>query len=542
MKKFLLTGACIVLALISRAQINRNPLTQDTGILYTEKRIELSDARRIPTEPILETPEIKPQELTFSLSLKPATVPNKIEMPAAEKMQKEREKVYHQNYVKLGYGNNLSPLADVYFAMPGKEGMLAFNFHHLSANGPGYQDFSSNHGSITGKKYFKKGNLEATFLYKRNAFNFFGYDRDRIQPSAKDTLSQFHQTLGGTLGYESKALGRGKPYYRFDAAFFNFSDKWEQSENTVRLHGLYRFMVEKNEVNIDLAYQLQQFGSDSSKLTRHFIDIQPSYVIRKDKWELELGFVSTIVSQENNNIPFKFFPRVQGVYIIEKDQISVFGGIGGKVNKNTFREMAGINPFLTYDPNLTPSIDQFEFNAGLKGRLSGNTGFVARVLYTRTQDMPLFINDTNELRSFRIITDDVNLLRFNAEISHQYSEKFRLSVAFNYYNYTATVQQEAWQLPNLDLKVNATYNMADKILLSLDAFVIGKRMAYTAYSTGVTETLKPFADLNLGIDYRWKKQISAFVKLNNLLGQHYQLWYRYPAYSFNFHAGLAIGF
>ncbi|HCS20177.1 MAG TPA: hypothetical protein DIW47_06380 [Bacteroidetes bacterium] len=542
MRKVVLSGLVLCIGIQVAAQ-NRDGLGGDnTGILIGQTRIELTDARRIPTEPKIEVPEVSTPELSYSITLSPSEVPATIQLPDAQRMQKEKAPKYAHNYVKLGYGNNFSPLADIYITMPGKSGMLAFTYHYLGANGPGLMDFNQHRGAIIGKKQFKKSNLEAGFRYNRRGLYYYGYDPELILPT-KDSARQTYQEIGGNLAWETKQSGRKKPYYRADADFYTFSDRWKQTENRLSIGALSRFEVRKNELNIALAYQMQNFSNDSLSFTRNFIDIQPYYTIRKKNWSVNLGFVSTLILEEGLDTRFKFFPRVDGVYEIEKDQLAVFGGFYGKVQKNTFRDFALQNPFLSYTPSLDVSIHQFVMDAGIKGKITGNTGFVTKAHYARINSMPLFINDTNEWRSFLIIHDDVELIRLSAELSHQYSEKFRMAFSFNYSYYAPTIQEAAWQLPNFDSKLNMTYNMADKILLSFDAFIIGKRKAYRAFDdVNEFHTIKALGDFNLGVDYRWKKQISAFLRLNNLLGQNFQVWYAHPMYSFNMHAGVAIGF
>ena len=545
MRTLLLLGLILGFGAATLAQSNREIIKGgDSGILITQTRIELSDARRIPTEPKIETPEIQHPILSYSVSLDAAEVPATIQLPKAERMQKEKPPKYHHNYVKLGFGSNLSPLADIYITMPGKDGLLAFNYHYLGANGLGYMDFNDHKGTVTGIKYFKKSNLEAGFRFNRRGFNYYGYDPLEYLPANDDDVHQYYQDLGANLAWESKPMGRNKTYYRVSSEFYNFTDKWNQTENWFSTTGIYQFNILKNELHLEAAYSLQNFSSDSNDFTRHFIDIKPQYTIRKDNWQLSIGFISTITMEQGDTLDFNFNPQVEGVYEIEKNQLAVFAGFNGQVQKNNFRDFAMQNPYLSKNPDLRTNVNSFNFKAGIRGKITGNTGFEAKVRYSRWNELPLFVMDTNELRSFVLIHDDMNLIQFAGEITHQYSEKFRLAFSFNYNLYDPTIQESAWQLPNYETKLNLTYNMSDKILLSFDGFVFGKRQAYTLQEDPIKDakTIKPLGDFNLGIDYRWKKQISAFMRLNNLLGQNYQIWYAYPTYSFNMHVGLAIGF
>ncbi|MDB4174544.1 TonB-dependent receptor, partial [Bacteroidia bacterium] len=57
---------------------------------------------------------------------------------------------------------------------------------------------------------------------------------------------------------------------------------------------------------------------------------------------------------------------------------------------------------------------------------------------------------------------------------------------------------------------------------------------------GNTATLDAINDLNLGIEYRYKKNISGFINVHNLLNQDYELWNNYQAQGFNVLAGVTF--
>lgn len=543
MKRFLFCASVVFCSFQVMGQSGRGLIQGDTGIMITKTRIELSDARRIPTEPIIETPQTSAPELSYNLSLKSAQIPNLVNIDKAEKMAKEKPGSLYHNYVKLGYGNNLSALADVFINMPGKSGLLTFTYQHLSANGPGLMDFNKNNAGVSGKKFFKKGTLEADLHYKRRGNYFYGYNPETFIPTHTDSLQQVFQDIGGKVYWSGVQKSKNKSSYRFGADFYHFADKWKQQENRLLIDGQYQTKVKKNELTIQGAYRFQQFKADSSGFDRHIVDIQPTYSIRKKDWNLHLGFVSTIVSQEGSDVLFKFFPTVEGNYIIQPNELSVFGKISGSVDKNNFRDFAYRNPFLSYNPNLDLTVNQFIFDAGIRGRLTGNTGFVVQMQYKRSTNAVLFVVDSNEFRSFRILHDDMDIVKVSGEINHQYGEKFRAALRVNYNHYTPMVQAHAWHLPKYEANLNLTYNLGNKILLSMDAFVIGDRKTYSYQNNTMhIHPIKAIGDFNLGVDYRWKKQISGFLKLNNLLGQHYQMWYTHPMYSFNLHGGVAIGF
>ena len=50
------------------------------------------------------------------------------------------------------------------------------------------------------------------------------------------------------------------------------------------------------------------------------------------------------------------------------------------------------------------------------------------------------------------------------------------------------------------------------------------------------------ADLNLSVEYRYNKRISAFVELNNFASQRYQRWYNMPVQAFQLLGGVTFRF
>jgi hypothetical protein len=75
--------------------------------------------------------------------------------------------------------------------------------------------------------------------------------------------------------------------------------------------------------------------------------------------------------------------------------------------------------------------------------------------------------------------------------------------------------------------------MQEKIILTADCFFVGDRKAASALSDSSFTTLKAYVDINLGLEYRYTKILSAFVHLNNLAAQNYSYWNLYPVQRFN---------
>ena len=56
------------------------------------------------------------------------------------------------------------------------------------------------------------------------------------------------------------------------------------------------------------------------------------------------------------------------------------------------------------------------------------------------------------------------------------------------------------------------------------------------------ERLDGIVDLNLGLEYRYTKKVSAFINFNNIASTRYERWQDYPTQRFNVLGGLKVAF
>ena len=160
-------------------------------------------------------------------------------------------------------------------------------------------------------------------------------------------------------------------------------------------------------------------------------------------------------------------------------------------------------------------------------------------------DLPLFINDTIGLleNRFNVIYDNVNLLTVKGGIGYQRQQVFNVNLNAAYYLYSTDREIKAWHKPNYEAGLSASYTFLKKYTVDAALIVSGGRYSktYTGGEHRATE-LKEALDLNLGFEYRHNKSWSAFFRANNLLDQHYQLWYNYPVQGLQVMVGATYSF
>ena len=85
-------------------------------------------------------------------------------------------------------------------------------------------------------------------------------------------------------------------------------------------------------------------------------------------------------------------------------------------------------------------------------------------------------------------------------------------------------------MPSFEASLGFKYNLRNKILVRGDLSYNGKR--YAMNRAAETITLKGYPDLNLGVEYRYRKILSFFLNFNNIVSVRYQPWNQYPTQGF----------
>jgi outer membrane cobalamin receptor len=87
----------------------------------------------------------------------------------------------------------------------------------------------------------------------------------------------------------------------------------------------------------------------------------------------------------------------------------------------------------------------------------------------------------------------------------------------------------------------STYKLYDKFRFEAEAYALGGIKAFD-FNTGENVNLDAALDLNFKAEYLVSKQFSAFVRLNNLLSNEYEVLYNYPSRGFQVMAGVTYSF
>ncbi len=461
------------------------------------------------------------------------------------KIKTERPVQLYENYVKLGFGNYLSPYLAAYLHnTPNKNASYGASlFHHSAVNGPVDGKNSGNGLSeikVHGKYMGNAATTGAELGYSVENYRFYGYDPETNvdRDTIKQTFSTFHAGItASNANPESRFKMTGKLNFGYKKDDFNTSE----SAFDITLKG-YSPLSDELGAGADLNFDFRNYKS-ATTISRNLIDITPYITYHLDALSLKAGFKIISNNDTLSNVnQIAIYPAATADYTFSESFI-VFGLLEGNVDKVNFSSLTELNPYLKSNVPFFNTIKALELGGGIRGTLTNNLGYNASATFAGYRNLFFFVNDTTERNKFDVIydTDITNILKLNASLSYSIEQKYGAEMAVTYFGYSTGNVAEAWHRPKTDFRLSGWYNIYDKIIVSTDLSLLSGIKALDPLS-GETVALEPALDWNAEIDYRFSKQASAFLMLNNIVGGQYSTLYRYPVRGLQVKLGVGLSF
>lgn len=510
--------------------------------------------------------EVTPVKITPTVELK-SIVPARIKSEAVDKLKR--------NYVKLGMGNYTTPYVEFFAnSLRSKNYSFGAHFKHLSSTGDiknyAYSGYSANNVDLYGKKFTRNHTFSLNTFFDRKVVHYYGFNpADFIESvdgidELKDELIQKYISTGAQLKFYSNYLSNRKLNHAFDINYYYLYDHYDAEEHNI----LFNAQIDKNMewvpsadeqiLGLDAQTDYYFFSRTLESYNDGLVKVDPYYQIRFSQYTFEVG-INTIVAIDSVTEMY-FFPHLQAEVEIVKDHFKVFGGINGDMNKSSFKKLTDKNPFLGIHTPLEFQRDKISKFAGLKGNVAEIFDFEFNYRNTDSYNVPFFRTDTVGQpydflnNQFTVLYDSVVITRISGDLGLHLKDKFNLQLHAQYNHFTFEVNtREAWYIPALEGSVAMEYNIQDKITLKGEVFGFSDMKAsvpaYSLSGDGIwqldafeTKEIKGAIDANLGVQYQYSKNLSAFLNLNNLLSKEYYLWYNYPVQKFNILGGIAYSF
>ncbi len=449
------------------------------------------------------------------------------------------------NYAKLGLGNLRTGLGELYINTGRDEALQAgFFAKHIAQKGvQNYQQFSKQEFGLFGKNMGSKHTLSGKADFKRLGTYFYGGN-----PVALVDVPQKQQLQEIKLEGELASHYNNTPQewtYALKAQAALFKNKIKAQENSIILSAF----AHKNGANqfnfgLNTSADFTQIKQQTTTSGNNLLRVNPYAQYQGEGFKLKLGM--NIVQEFGISDRLNLLPALSIEAPVSPNQVSLFAGLSGDIQKTSLNELSFQNPFLSQNINIKNALEKSNIYAGLKGTLSTAVGFKVQAYFKNIDQMPLFVNSGTNLSQFEVIYDagKSKVTGFEAEVNIKASDVFEWSTKIQTANYKLASEAQAWFKPELRLETQARAQVNKS--LELTASLVFNGETYGKISNAAPENqavkIKSFMDLSAGGQYTLKKKWGVFLQANNILGTAYQQYLYYPNLGFQIFGGINYSF
>ena len=446
-----------------------------------------------------------------------------------------------RNYVKAGFGNYTTPYiaAAVSFGN-GKSSIVNLYGNYISSKGKiTNQNFSEMRLKGTGSFFTAKNEMYGRAGIDARQYYQYGYDHE-LHSYNKDSVSRRYQDFTVAGGLRNIAVNDMHINYNPNAEAHIFSRENKVTESTLILEApVEKKFGESVSVKVAARADITNFANKTTaintSISNNLFQIAPELVYYSDRFTFHGG-----VTPSWDNGKLSVLPNVYGEAQLQQKVLIVQAGWVGRFIKNSFRSLSLLNPYMA-DPSFLLNTKEVQFYGGVKATLGKHFSFNAKAAFVTYNNMPLFVNDFNDGKSFVIRNESkMNALQLHGDMSLVSQDKFTLTAALDVNTYTGLKDNaNAWHLIPLQLTGSFRWNAFKQVLLKADLFAFSGAPALLKNNSEIK--LKG-TDFSAGGEFKINKKFSAWLDFNNILDNKYQRFNNYPVYGLNVIGGIIAHF
>ncbi len=520
-------------------------------IVVKDYKPTLSDATKISGMPGPDTSTFADPNFTYSIApIKTETNYNSTPIKPV-KIKDDNIKKLNKGYVRAGYGTHQTLYADAFYnALRSKEFDAGVNFNYLGSSGKikKFGETANNDAGFDayGKKFTDLGVLSVGIGLGQKTVHYYGYDRRETIYSKKQTRQSFGN-IDGNVKFDNYTNKDSEIKYNAGVSFNGYRGKRDENKTTES-----SFVFDGNigkelfenpaslRIILDYTKTSQPLLQDLSNTIfglypRYQLDV-PSFIV------LVGGNIEFETAADETR--YHLYPHAEAHYKLATDVLHIYAKVTGGLQKHTYKEITTINPYTNALVVPGNTNNKFEVSGGMNVKLDKEIVFSADASYNRMKDYLYYINNNqieHEPVTFTNVYDDAEIIKVHGQLQYERNEKFAFALGAEYNNNKPDTLYKAWYVPAVSVNLSGMYSMQEKIIVRADLFYRTTRYA-PAYDGSIYAKLKPYLDANLGVEYRYSKQLSAFLNLNNIGAVQYFQWYNYPSYRLQVLGGVTYSF
>nr|WP_315201374.1 TonB-dependent receptor [uncultured Flavobacterium sp.] len=569
---------CLIICQLSFAQdkkVKQDNIGTEVVNVVKPYTPTISDAFKVKEVPVnINEENAKKESVNYSILPFPVASTFSPAKGNAQGVEKGKQERLFKNYATLGLGNYGSLNAELYVTDDLNDNdYVSGMFRHNSSQGEIKNVLLDNFFYDT-KIDLLYGSNEQEMAwniklgYQNQIYNWYGLPADfgntLTLPESMDLVyginpQQSYNTItaGGSMVFEESTVDN------VNLGFTHFSDAFSSAENHFLVAPTFKFDVMDEAIKtkifvdyVDGSFKENYLRTNTSPINYGFtnLGIVPSFVMTREDWTINVGAgLVYSMGKENDTNKFYIYPSISASYKVVGDLMIFYTSAIGNLQQNTYKDFVDGNPFVSPTLNIKPTNELYDIQAGLKGKLASTVSYDVKASYIYDENKALFRSndytekDTNANyafgNSFQVVYDDLTTMRFYGEIKADLAKGITVEADVTVSSYTKKSEQEAWNLPELQLNSKADFMITDKWFAGVNLFYVGERKDKQLNTDLVNVTapgpitLDSYFDLNANIRYKHNERFTAFLKANNITNKGYQKWLNYPVQGFQVMVG-----
>jgi len=447
-----------------------------------------------------------------------------------------------RNYLKVGFGNYSTPYVSGGFSFgDGKQSLVNVYADYVSSKGNiKNQDYAALNIKAAGSYFTEKNELYGSAGVSQQDYYLYGYDH-QLHDYKKDDVLQRFQNIHLKAGFRNKDINGTGINYNPNIDINIFRNKDKVTENSfAAIVPIDKTFADAFTISVTAKADITGYTSENLdsnvKFNNNIYSLAPALIYAKPMFNIHVGVAPTW-----DNGKLSVFPNIYGEMKLKDRVFLLQAGYVGRFIKNSFQNLSVMNPWLQ-TVGLQQNTKETELYGGLKATLGSHFNFSAKASWITYRNLPFFINDTSDGKSFYISNESrVYNFRLHGDMSFISQDKFTITGGLTFNGYNGKKDNDrAWG--TIPLEINGALRWwafkqvlikSDLLLFSGGAFLL---------KDGSDIKLGGGTDLSAGVEFAINKKLSAWLDVNNIFNNKYQRWYNYPVYGLNVLAGVILKF
>lgn len=449
----------------------------------------------------------------------------------------------YSNFIKVGVGNVHFPYVKAGFSFGDGQNSFfnIFADHYTSKGDLAFQKNSlSKVGAALTYKTPKSLEWTAGLGFSSDDYYLYGFRPDTLTYN-KDQLRQRFQTIEGKVSLRNIIPTDFGLSYNPSARISVFTDN--HSPGGSEANTVVNLPVQKNfgkttAFILGLTADLTNYRNKANVKTtenNNIYMITPTVLLKTPNLFLQAGIIPSW-----DRGTFHMLPNAMADITTNDQRFTLQLGWIGYYNKGSYQRFASINPWLASPDSLLNTRVQ-EGYVGFKGSLADHFSYSAKVGYQQHKNIPLFVNDAMDGKTFEILYEDkLNIFQSHAEVEYRVGEKFSAKGIFNWNLFKIEEYDKAWGMIPIELSTSLRWQLLKDLFLRTEIWMWDG--ARYRGKNGDSFKGEGAFDLNAGAEFRINKNFNVWLQMNNIMNNRYERWNQYEVFGFNILGGIVYSF